>query len=243
MNDGRPRIVLVLVFVAGILHGSIGHAQVEITITGDPAFRFIVADRAASLYDAGSHTAVTNDAAAGLMTFSGTMSNRVVSLADITVTIRLSFSGSVAGMLAVLNRTPVPTAEAPGTNVNRVPDLTLSDMFPGAAIPPIAVTAFDLQSILGVVPFVFARNNALTGMDNITSDQAVLLMTASGLLGGFNGMPATYLGGTSTNPVYLIGSDSGSGTRVILHEEIRFHGKPTFWATNDAGDYVITNGY
>src|SRR5204863_3614786 len=122
----------------------------------------------------------------------------------------LSFSGSATGMNAVKNQTPVPTAETQGVNVNKVPDLALSDVFPGSATPPIPLSAFDPESnqdYLGVVPFLYVRNNTMTGVSNITRDQAVLLMTASGVLGGFPGMPATYLGGSSSNPIYMIGRD------------------------------------
>src|SRR5258708_11550194 len=68
-------------------------------------------------------------------------------------------------------------------------------------------------------------------------------MTASGSLGGVAGMPATYLGGSSTNPVYLIGRDSGSGTRISTEKDIGFVGAPLLWATNGAGTYVVTNSY
>ena len=56
-------------------------------------------------------------------------------------------------------------------------------------------------------------------------------------------MPATYLGGTSPNPVYLIGRDPGSGTRISVEKDIGFVGTPLLWATNASGAYVVTNGY
>ena len=122
-----------LALLAGSLLATAGHAQVEVTVTGSTAFRSITIDRAASLYDAGSRTSVTNDASTGLITFNGTISNRVASLGSTPVKIRLSFSGSGSGMLAVKNSTPVSTAETQGVNVNKVPDLALSDVFPGSA--------------------------------------------------------------------------------------------------------------
>src|SRR5262245_50717835 len=92
-----------LAVVAGSLLAGVAQAQVEVTVTGSTAFRSITIDRCASLYDNGSRTAVTNDAAAGLITFSGTMSNKIASLANTQVKLRLSFSGSGSGMLAVKN--------------------------------------------------------------------------------------------------------------------------------------------
>jgi hypothetical protein len=170
------------------------------------------------------------------------MSNKVASLGNTPVKLRLSFSGSASGMLAVRNSAPVSTAETQGVNVNKVPDLALSDVFPASATPPIAESAFN-RSVLGVIPFLWVKNNALAGISNITREQAVLLMTASGAFGGINGMPATFLGGSSPNPIYLIGRDPGSGTRITVHKDIGFNGNPLYWATNGSGTYVVTNGY
>ncbi len=230
-----------LTLLAGLLLSAAAYAQVEVTVTGSTAFRAITIDRSAAIFDAG-YVAVTNNASTGLITYSGTVATAVPSLGSTPVKVRLSFSGSASGMLAVKNLSLVSTADTPGNNVNRVPDLALSDVFPGSATPPIPDSAFE-RSVLGVIPFVWVINNALTGIGNITREQAVLLMTASGSLGGVAGMPATYLGGSSTNPVYLIGRDSGSGTRISTEKDIGFVGAPLLWATNGAGTYVVTNGY
>jgi phosphate transport system substrate-binding protein len=136
----------------------------------------------------------------------------------------------------------VSTAETPGVNVNKVPDLALSDVFPGAATPPLPESAFN-RTKLGVVPFLWVKSAALTGITNITREQAVLLMTASGSYDTGPAMPASYLGGVSTAPIFLVGRDSGSGTRISVEKDIGFVGTPTLWATNAAGAYVLTNGY
>lgn len=228
----------ILAIISACLLAPAAFAQVEITVTGSTAFRAITIDRAATLFDANSLSGVTNNASAGQITYTGTMAGKVPSLGNQQVKIRLSFSGSASGMLAVKNQTPVPTSETPGTNVNKVADLALSDVFPGAASPPIPESAFD-RAVVGVVPFVIAKNNSLTGVNNLTRDQAVLLMTAS----GNGGMPATFLGGASANPVYLIGRDSGSGTRISVEKDIGFVGTPLLWATNGTGVLITTNGY
>jgi len=237
MKNTRTLIAL----LTGALLSTAAYAQVEVTVTGSTAFRAITIDRSASLYDVGSLVAITNDASVGLITFSGTVSNKVASLHATPVKIRLSFSGSASGMIAVKNLTPVSTAESPGVNTNKVPDLALSDVFPGAATPPISPTSFDAENgaYLGVIPFVYVKNNGLSGIVNITREQAVLLMTAS----GDGGMPATFLGGVSTSPVYMIGRDSGSGTRITVEKDLRFVGTPTLWTTNGAGAYVQHAGH
>ena len=231
-----------LTLLAGVALSTAAYAQVEVTITGSTAFRAITIDRSASLFDAGSLTAITNDATTGLITYAGTVSNKVASLHNTPVKVRLSFSGSGAGMLAVKNQTPLATAETQGVNVNKVPDLALSDVFPGSATPPIAESAFE-RDVLGVVPFAYVRNNALTGISNITREQAILLMTASGSINGVDGMPATFLGGSSASPVYMVGRDSGSGSRISVERDLGFVGTPVLWATNGAGAYIQTNGF
>jgi ABC-type phosphate transport system substrate-binding protein len=55
-------------------------------------------------------------------------------------------------------------------------------------------------------------------------------------------MPATFLGGVSPNPVYLIGRDDQSGTRISVEKDINFVGNPLLWTTNGAGNYILTNG-
>src|SRR6516225_1280038 len=166
----------VLVPLVGASLLTIGaQAQVNVTITGSTAFRSIAFDRVQSLFDAGYSTA-GDVVGTGPGTFSGTMSNAIPSLHNTPVTVRLSFSGSGAGMLAVDQSTPVPTVNpGTGTTNNLVPDLAFSDVFPESATPSINGSDFD-QDIVGVIPFVFVKNNALTGITNITKEQAVLLM-------------------------------------------------------------------
>jgi hypothetical protein len=220
-------------------------AQVELTVTGSTAFRAITIDRVSSLFDAG-YNVVTNNASTGLQTYRGTLAGVVPSLANTPVTIRLSFSGSAAGMIAVQAGSPVSTAESPGVNTNKTPDVAFSDVFPESATPPLNLSDFD-HNIVGVIPFVFVRNSGLTGITNITREQAFLLMTASGVVTNGDqtipGMPASFLGGTGSNPVYMIGRDSGSGTRITVHKCIGFSGEPTLWALDASNNYILTNGF
>jgi phosphate transport system substrate-binding protein len=238
-----------LLFLAVGLAAVEASAQVEVTITGSTAFRAIVIDRVGNLsgglFDNG-YTAVTNNATTGTITYRGTMAGKVPSLGTTPVTVRLSFSGSATGMQAVQTGTPVTTAEADGgATTNKVPDLALSDVFPESATPPLNSSDFD-ASIVGVVPFVFVRSHALAGITNITHEQANLLLTSSGVVTNgtqiFPGMPASYLGGVSTNPVYFIGRDSGSGTRITVQKDIGFTSDPTEWALDTSGNYILTNG-
>jgi ABC-type phosphate transport system substrate-binding protein len=223
--------------VAGGLLTQAALAQVEVTITGSTAFRSIVQDRVPTLFDAGF---VTTTRDANIRTYSGTMQTAIPSLGNTPVTVRLSWSGSASGMISVKNGASVNTVDSGDTNnlVGKVPDLAFSDVFPGSANPPIPSSAFSKRDVVGVVPFVFARNNsaALAGVDNLTRDQALLLMTAGGI------MPANYLGGSQSTIVYLVGRDSGSGTRISIEKDIAFKGTPFLFAKIGA-NWVATNGF
>lgn len=216
------------------------YGQIDLTLTGSTAFRSIAQDRVGALYDAGFTVTVSNS---NIRTYSGTMSTAIPAFASQPVTVRLSFSGSASGMASVQKGTPVTTVD-PGSfaPVSKVPDVALSDVFPGSATPPIPNTAFAQRDTVGVVPFVFVRSGGATlgGITNITRDQAIELMVTGGL------MPATFLGGTNNNLVYLAGRDSGSGTRISVEKDINFQGTPylSFNATpgNPAG-WAQTNGF
>ena len=219
-------------------------AQVDVTVTGSTAFRAITIDRAYALFDPASRVSQTNNASIGLITMTGTMSNAAPSLGGTSVKLRLSFSGSEQGMQDVRNQTPISTAALPGeaapgvSNITKIPDLALSDVFPSSATPPIPESAFN-RAVVGTVPILFVKNKALTGVTNITQAQANLLMVASGT----GGMPASFLGGNNNNPVYFIGRDSGSGTRITAEKCTGFVGSPLMWATNVGGAYIVTNGF
>ena len=237
---------ILLTIAAGFFAGGVANAQVDLTITGSTAFRAITFDRAASLMDPGFTT--MGNTGSGPGSYRGTASNAVPSLGSTPVTIRLSFSGSGSGMLAVDQSSPVPTVDPiTGNSSNRVPDIAMSDVYPESASPAIDGSHFD-QAIVGVIPFVWVKNNGITGVTNITREQAVLLMSSSGVVtNGPNlvfGMPATFLGGSSTNPVYLTGRDSGSGTRITIHKDIGYTGtSPRMWGLDPVGNLVLTNGY
>ena len=236
MNSNQTNSLLLVLAAVSTLSISAISAEVQLTITGSTAFRSITIDRAAAIMDPG-YTGITNDASAGKMTFIGTVSNAAPVLGNTPVKLRLSFSGSISGMNAVNNQTPVNTAEGPGTTLNVVPDVALSDVFPAAATPPIPDSAFT-RYVVGVLPFAYVRNNNVTGLDNLTQDQAVFLMANSG-----PSLPQTFFGGANPAPLYLIGRDAGSGSRLSIERDVKFVGSPVLWATNAAGKYILTNGF
>ncbi len=239
----NSKSILLPVLAASLL-GNIANAQVNVTITGSTAFRAITFDRARVLFD--TAPAQVGDFGNGPGTYSGTMSNAIPALGATPVNLRLSFSGSATGMAAVDSGTPIPTIQpGTGTIVNQTPDISLSDVYPESASPPLDGSHFE-QAIVGVIPFVYVANNSLATVTNITKEQAILLMNASGVVTNFGqpvyGMPASFLGGASTNPVYLTGRDSGSGTRITVHKVLGYTGTPRLWG-NQGSTLVQTNGY
>lgn len=233
--------MLLLAALAGSLATPAFAQSVDLVVTGSTAFRSIVYDRIQSLYDTGySRTRSTDDAAgANYTTYSGTMTAAV----DGTTTINIycSFSGSASGMLAVQNGTAVkcpPVGDTtPADRTSKAPNVAFSDVFPGSANPAIPSSAFDVNTNVGVIPFVFITksDNGITG---ITRDQALMLMVDGGI------MPQTFLGGSSSAPAWMVGRDSGSGTRICTEKCIGFVGQPFLFQRNAANTaWESSSGY
>ena len=202
---------------------------VELPLTGSTAFRSVVTNRVLSLYSTGSFTRKDGNT----FSFIGTMPSVFPSSPTKQVRIHMSYTGSATGMQNVKDSTLISSyaLNDSGTGTvatNYAPDIAMSDVFPSSATPPLSDSDFAKRDVVGVVPFVFVKNNTgttLNGITGLTREQAELLMTAGG------SMPATYLGGSSANPVFLAGRDSGSGTRITTERCIGFVGTPML-ATN-----------
>lgn len=243
MKHMKLKMTALALLTGSMMTPSFAQTGVQLVVTGSTAFRPVDEDRIASLFDAGYSSTVLsgNNYAA----WSGTVQGAVPTLGTNTVTIYASFSGSATGMEAVQNQTPVPIVLPGGTNISasQTPDLAFSDVFPGAASPPIPSSAFASNAILGVIPFAWVRSNnpLLAGITNLTRDQAILLETAGGL------MPASYLGGTvtnSTNVIYFTGRSTGSGTRITTEKDIGFVGTANLYENlGDATGWVQFAGF
>jgi len=232
--------IIVLAAAGGL--STVAHSQVQLTVTGSTAFRSVVLDRIPTLFDSGSLQANTSDTGKQKYFFTGTMSNLIPSFGSSPVTIRSSFSGSGSGMTSVKNGTLLPCINLDGSPTNLAAEVSFSDVYPASASPSIPASAFSQRVEVGVVGFVFVKNNNLVGITNLTREQAILAMTAS----GDGGMPASFLGGTgggAVNPIYMIGRDSGSGTRITVEKDLGFVGSPNLWQTNGDGTYSLGTGY
>lgn len=191
-----------------------------ITLTGSSSCRNVVYDRIAYLFDAG-YICISNDE--NTVTFQGAMSARVPSLGAKIVTACCSFQNSVGGIKAILSGTA---------------NLTFSDFNPSAL-------AFDDAKFdgttLGVIPYVLIRNNLMTGVNNITISQAKFLVQNSGVYDSGYGtnyfsIPTTYLGGSSSFPVYLVASQNSDIIQTVL--SCIGDNYVYLWTTNSAGQYI-----
>lgn len=211
---------------------------VELTLTGSTAFRSVVTNRVFSLYSSNSFFKKDGNT----FVFSGVMPSVFPSSPNKQIKIRMSYSGSATGMQAVKNGTQLSVIDPSSDGTTYVTgtalaDIAMSDVFPSSATPPMTDNDFARRDVVGVVPFVFVKNTGptLAGVTGMTREQAVLLMSSSGL------MPATFLGGSSSNPVLLCGRDAGSGTRITTEKCIGFFSTP-YMATNDVTHGGLTNG-
>ncbi len=235
MKNTKNTSKLLLSLAAGSLLASAAQAQIEVVITGATAFRSIVQDRIPNYLLTGVTTIRATNAGVEVITYTGNLANVSPALNGQPAVLRTSFTGSGKGLLDVYSGTPVQCALATGTLVAKTPDLAFSDCFPNSVTPPLKKTDFDTVANVGVVPFVFVAHNT-TGITNITTDQVALLMTASGA------MPASFLGGANNNPVYLVGRDAESGTRIVTFKSVGFPGEPVQWAKS-GGVWITTNGF
>ena len=224
------------ILIAGVAGATVANA-VDFNITGATAFRSITINRSLSMFDTGAVFATNGAASLGTISGRGTMSNAIPTLGANVVDLRMVYSGSIEGMNDVKNLSPVTCAQIGGGTTNVIPDMGFSDVFPASANPAIPASTFNNFNV-GIVAMVFVKNTNIVGMTDITQDKGVFLMANSGA-----GIPQSYFGGTTANDIYLVGRDSGSGTRATIEKCIKFVGSPTLWATNGSGGYVSTNGY
>ena len=245
---------LFLPILTGVLCAAAAHANEDITITGSTACRRIMYDRAATLFDPGFTTqggALAFNNTANQITASGTMSNAIPSLGATPVTLRFAMSGANQGAQDLYNSNPLATKDpVTGFNSNQIPSLAFFDQFPEASVPSIPSSGLTANSNLLVLPFVFFKNpggpGGMTGVTNITKEQTIMLMNSSGVIAGFDSMKPDFLGGTTNGgPVYFLGRDAGSGTRIEVLKCVGFTGIPRQYATNSLGALVnstLTSG-
>src|SRR4051812_41120938 len=114
MKNMKSKMIALAALAGSIAVPAFG--DVQIVITGSTAFRSIAQDRVGALFDPSSTNTATflTVKDSNTRTYSGTMQSVVGDTQP--VTIRLSFSGSASGMLAVKNGTLVSTVNPGDTS-------------------------------------------------------------------------------------------------------------------------------
>ena len=196
------------------------NADVTLVVTGGNASKTVLFDRAAALLTGAT---VLNGANSNTRSYlNGTIAGQP-GLGH--VTIHFVQNGAAQGLLDLKNQAAVPSASGALTA-----QLAVSGTFPETI--GIDSSIFVAQRTL-VVPFVFIKNgalaNSLHGVTNLTQRQAAYLEAASGTL------PTAFFGGESTSdPLYLIGRNTGAAVRQVIDASIYFAGAPAFYTTNNA---------
>ena len=213
---------------------SAAHAQVTIYITGSTAFRAEAFSSVVGLYGAtltskvgqtSAGAATTGASGDAKVTFTGTIP---ALYGNQTVTIKTAYSGSVEGIVNLVNAANPPGVTQPNylnadgsTDSNTLGDYAFSDVFQdttdyGSSSYP---TLDDTQ--VGVVCFAWTKsvvaNPALANVKNISHQQAQQFLASGTVpLSFFTGNPA------DTGAIYLSGRYKLSGTRLTYQADCGF---------------------
>jgi hypothetical protein len=207
--------------LAAVVAGLNAQADVTVLIVGGNATRAIQFDRAANLL---TGETVVNGANSNIRSFvNGTIPSLPI-LGKVTIHFRLD--GATLGLQQLRDQVNVTTA----TGAALKPNLAVSGAFPETV--GIDGSIFQSRRTL-VIPFGFVKNDALPntlhGVTNLTQRQAALLQATAGTL------PTAFYGGESTtDPLYVIGRDTGAAVRQVIDANIYFTGSPSFFTTNAA---------
>jgi hypothetical protein len=197
-------------------------ADVEVLFAGGNASQNVLYDRVTNVLSGGITGFTVSPTNATVRTYKGTITGQS-GLG--TVTIDFSLLGAVGGFQDLANQANEVTAL---TNY-LAPTVAVSSTSPEAvAIDPSPFT----QKRTLVVPFVFVKNPskspALANVTNLTQRQAAYLEGAAGYI------PASFFGGTGTNPVYLVARNTAAAVRTEIDLNIYFSDTISSWMTNNS---------
>jgi hypothetical protein len=232
---------LAFLALGGLFAATTAQAQVDVYLTGSTAFRANAYRSIRALFT--GHGTLTSqnpaDPASGAnqVTWSGTLTN----FGAQTVTIRASYSGSVAGIQALAQNTSqnyLVSATPGDTNlVSHQADLAFSDVFQSTTV---FTTPALNDSQVGVLPFVYVKSQVTPATVTNVTIQQLQSFFANGAL------PLSYFTGDTNDDaslIYLVGRDSGSGTRLSAEKDALFVGSPLLYQTNGTCTWIISPGY
>jgi hypothetical protein len=233
---------LTLLAAGGLLASATCQAQVNIYLTGSTAFRANTYRAIRSIYGANltsqNPADSSNTTGSNVVTWSGTIPALYGAQ---TVTVRASYSGSASGISALCNNSSLTyyanATAGDATTVSALADLTLSDVFQNATA---TLSPVLTDTNVGVQPFAYVKSTAAgAGTTNITIQQLQTFLSG-GLL------PLSYFTGNSADDaslIYLVGRDSGSGTRITAERDSLFVGSPLLWAPDGSCNWNTYSGF
>jgi hypothetical protein len=210
------------VVLAGFTLVPNSRADVEVLFAGGNASQNVLYDRVTNIFGGNVSSVLISPTNATVRTYKGTIPGQT-GLG--TVTIDFSLLGAVGGFQDTANQSSEVTAY--GNSL--APTIAVSSTSPEAVgIDP---SPF-VQTRTLVVPFVFVKNPSkspnLANVTNLTQRQAAYLESASGYI------PASFFGGTGTNPVYLVARNTAAAVRTEIDLNIYFSGTISTWVTNQS---------
>lgn len=198
------------------------HADVAVLFGGGNASQTVLYDRVTNVLSGGISSVVISSTNATVRSYTGTISGQP-GLG--TVKIHFSLLGAVGGFQDLSTQ----TSELTALSNSLPPTVAVSSTSPEAvAIDP---SPF-VQTRTLVVPFVYVKNPAkspaLANVTNLTQRQAAYLQGAAGYI------PASFFGGTGTNPVYLVARNTAAAVRTEVDLNVYFSGTISSWVTNNS---------
>jgi hypothetical protein len=213
--------------IAALCVAQTASADITVRITGSSAFRAATTNAIKNVLSGGSPAI----AYAGGGSFSGaTWSTFVGTLTGVTgtVTVKCNWTGSVAGIRDVTSSASIrfladgvtattgagTSVAVPVTTAEGVPDIALADNAQSSTTFLTPTLNGNTTPLVGIVPFAFVKSRDTTAAITNLTRQAFNWLFSN------NYAPARlFTGGTDTQPIFALGRDPFSGTRLTALAE------------------------
>jgi hypothetical protein len=240
MKPNPMKKTIALLMLGGLFAANLQAQQVNIHITGSTAFRANNYRAIRALYGSGLVSQNPADPASSKnqVTWTGTMTNIFGS--SQTVNIYASYSGSIAGVQALVQGTSLTFLSSPtngSTNTFTAPaDLAFSDVYQAAT--PFTSTPL-VDALVAIQPFVYVKSQSANTVSNVTMQQLQVML-------GNGSMPLSYFTGKTNDDatlIYMVGRNNDSGTRLTSHADDFFTGTPQLYQPDTNCNWGLSAGF
>lgn len=237
--------ITALAFAATLFAAATAQAQVDIYMTGATAFRANAFRSITNLYGANPFQQNPNTATASSsnrITWSGVMPGL---FSGQTVTVRANYSGSIEGIQSLVQNLDevflASSTDGVGTLLTNKADLAFSDVFQSTtAFKTPALQPTGNGAAVGVVPFVFFKSESSpVTVTNIGPAQyGTLFANGQQDLMTFTGDSAD-----AGLPIYLVGRNTLSGTRLTVEKCSKVPSTGLLYAPDGGCNWVLSPGF